>query len=141
MARASSAPSTRSWMDAKPAFGGSWNGNVAYFREISKPYTQVVVFGKMELSKLPPDVSAELNDPISEIYVFDTPLTSSQITKAIFRHCFVVLKTKTGFWSIEKNSKGIILQNDHSLNALTNVVNKVAKEDRLGETSRRGYRR
>ena len=121
---------------SKAAFGDEWKGKVVFYREISRPGTRECSFGKQELSVFSDIMGAEGNEPILEVSVYDKPLLRFQVTKILFRHCFVVLKTKSWFWSIEKTAEGIVLQTDKSHTPLTK---KIDKKDRVNGQSFSGY--
>jgi hypothetical protein len=47
---------------------------------------------------------------IIEVYAYKHKLLSLQLTSLMFNHSFIVFRTKDCWWSIEKNSEGISIQ-------------------------------
>ncbi|KAH3869023.1 hypothetical protein DPMN_032179 [Dreissena polymorpha] len=47
------------------------------------------------------------NEDIDKVWAYQRPLSKWQITQFILFHMFVVFKTRTWWWSIEKNREGI----------------------------------
>lgn len=50
------------------------------------------------------------NEYIRDVYVYKVKLNSYQATKMILYHAFVVFRTDRYWWSLEKDSKRVILQ-------------------------------
>uniref|UniRef100_A0A7M5XNX6 Uncharacterized protein n=1 Tax=Clytia hemisphaerica TaxID=252671 RepID=A0A7M5XNX6_9CNID len=55
------------------------------------------------------------DEKINYVYIYKTPLFKKQLTHAILYHAYVVMETDTHFWSLEKNSKELILQRSETL--------------------------
>lgn len=52
----------------------------------------------------------DYRENITDIWVYRCPLSAWQLTQVFFNHQFVVLETNDWWWSIEKNSKEIVIQ-------------------------------
>ncbi|KAH3866961.1 hypothetical protein DPMN_030085 [Dreissena polymorpha] len=53
------------------------------------------------------------NENIEKVWAYQRPLSKWQMTQFIFFHMFVVFKTRTWWWSIEKNREGINVHRSH----------------------------
>ena len=50
------------------------------------------------------------SEEIVRVLLYKNPLTDWQLTQFLFNHQFVVLETKSWWWSIEKDDEGIVVQ-------------------------------
>ena len=59
---------------------------------------------------------------IEFVWQYQCPLWQWQLTQYVFNHQFIVLKTKSTYWSLEKNSDGITIQKNTSENKVKDVI-------------------
>ena len=55
------------------------------------------------------------NEKINHVWIYTTPLSDKQLTHVIFYHAYVVMETNTHWWSLEKNTKELVLQRSKTL--------------------------
>lgn len=64
----------------------------------------------------------DASEKIQHIRVYKNPLSSWQLTQVLVNHQFVVLETDSWYWSIEKQSKGIVIQRSKELSKVRDYV-------------------
>eukprot|EP01068_Selenidium_serpulae_P001948 Selendium_serpulae@DN2056_c0_g1_i1.p1 len=104
-----SSPSLASGNKAKE--GGEWKGSVVTFhtRRGSGDYDcSTETFMTRQVAKEIEDRQG--NQKIEFVEVWETPLYGWQLTMLAMHHQFVILKTYSWWWSVEKTTSGIIIQ-------------------------------
>ena len=70
------------------------------------------------------------------ICLYKCPLFKHQITQVFLNHKFVVLKTRSWYWSLEKNTKGITLQRSNHLECVRDYIGPEERNKDIVECSR-----
>lgn len=65
---------------------------------------------------------------ITEMWLYSHPLYSWQLTSLIMYHAFVLIRSNNWYWTIEKNSSGIIIQRSK---VWKDVIDYIQKEKRV----------
>ena len=89
--------------------GGEFTKMLHYYPEVSDNREPI----KMTITDLRTESNMLVNTTvkIEHVFYYINPLLSWQIEDRIMHHAFIVFRTSDGYWwSIEKNTKGIILQ-------------------------------
>jgi len=95
--------------------GEDWTGVVEFYSIRESPrcdYSSLPLSHSYNVDELPYR-SYEITgveEVIGKAFIFETPLFSTQSTKYNFKHAYVLLETKSWWWTIEKNTKTIVIQ-------------------------------
>ena len=100
--------------------GGSWSSKI-YFFDYSQPGQKEPV--ELDLSNPDRQLGSEINDGIQETVYYKGPLSKFQGSKINAFHAFIVIKTRSFYWSIEKNQKGIFLQRSSRIEDIQSKLN------------------
>ena len=119
------------------SLGGSWTNKLIYYPESSSETGPEYNYTSTNLHHLIALVDPNGEEVISDIRVCATPIEqSSGAGTGVFKHAYVVLKSKNWWWSIEKNSENITLQRDKSLEA---VRDRYGLKKRIDLSEVQGY--
>ena len=102
---------------SKAIKGGDWTGKMYFDPEASRTHGKSYWFTDDELREELLKV-IEPEEKSLKVFVFNNPLSSWQLRKMVWKHTFIVLETNAWWWSLEKNTQGITLQRDLSLEAV-----------------------
>ena len=108
--------------------GGTWKACVFFDSESSGSGTIRRIADEDLVETLEEIASSDLSEPISEVKTCTKPLSEAQLTNLLFYHEFVVLRTPSYYWSIEKGGEGIHIQRSWHED---NVRHKFNREKRL----------
>lgn len=81
--------------------------------------------GRDEVQEKDPKISLEedeeVNEDVEEVMAYKVPLSSYQLTSFLMYHMYIVIKTKSEWWSIEKHTDGITIQKGNALSFVRNT--------------------
>ena len=107
--------------------GEEWNYRLYFYPEADVEHSEKHHFNESEILKLMEKFIDE-EEKILKVTVYKHRLCCCQCTQFILNHQFVVLETnKQWWWSIEKNSKCIVIQRSQHLEY---VKDKLERNDR-----------
>lgn len=67
------------------------------------------------------------SEVILQVYHYENPLTSWQITKFMLYHSFLVFETKGWYWSLEKNEEGVTIQRSKDISSVVDYCRKIKR--------------
>lgn len=107
--RSHSIPNIGNSMSSGGSVGSDWK-NRLYFIPEADNLSEVTYY--VEETDLIRNIGriSDNEEQVLKIYAYKRPLISFPFSSLIAYHMFLVLKTKTWWWSIEKNSEGITIQ-------------------------------
>lgn len=106
--------------------GGNWRNQVQFDPHADERFGNIY---KIEDDSLIDSMTHLIDDSetIEQIWVFQCPLWRWQLTQFFFNHQFVVVETKNWWWSIEKNSKHILIQRAKRLSSVKDSLNQTRR--------------
>ena len=111
--------------------GGIWENCVFFDTESSGSGRIHRIADSDLIERMEELVGEDLSERITMVKTCTKPLNESQWTNLILYHEFVILKTDSFYWSIEKGGEGIHIQRSYSQD---NVRLKFNREKRLQGT-------
>ena len=71
----------------------------------------------------------DTSEKILQIWIYKCPLSEWQLTKLLLNHQFVMIETKSWWWSIEKDDKKIFIQRDKCAPVVRDFVKGEPRKD------------
>lgn len=114
--------------------GGNWRNQVQFDPHADERVGNIY---KIEDGSLIDSMTHLIDDSetIEQIWVFQCPLWWWQLTQFFCNHQFVVVETKNWWWSIEKNSKHILIQRAKRLSSVKDFLNQTRRNTPVKEMS------
>lgn len=108
--------------------GSGWTSKIFFDPQADSPTIDGHYFEHTDLQTKLAEL-IDINENIEHIWVCSHPLFEWQLCQGLhFYHTFVVIETKSYYWSIEKNTEGITIQRSRSFDA---VLYKLRRESRI----------
>lgn len=67
------------------------------------------------------------NEKIDQVFIYTNPIFSLQITQIMIYHAFIIFKTKSWWWSIEKYTDGITIQRSKKLESVRDFCRRIKR--------------
>ena len=77
----------------------------------------------------------DTSEKILKIWIYKCPLSEWQLTNLLLNHQFVMIETKSWWWSIEKDDKKIFIQRDKCDHAVRDFVKGEPRKDCVTQMS------
>ncbi|KAL4240030.1 hypothetical protein ACF0H5_000825 [Mactra antiquata] len=103
-----------------PGFAGSdWTNDVYFYRDVGdgmrESRVDIISFVKFDWEI---ETIIDMKEDIQRITIFKHKLLRPQRTDVLLHHAFVLLKTDNWYWTIEKNTKCILIQRSKDQSAV-----------------------
>jgi len=129
--------STSSSSPTSPSSGGVYTFKLYIYIEVDSLQGKEFSMTNEEFGrKLTDNKFKKWLDPaeeIDEVSYYTHPLNSWQLWQGNLHHAFIVFKTKSWWWSIEKNAEGLTIQRAKQLESVRDVYRRAKRT--TGETS------
>lgn len=112
--------------DGKAIKGGAYTSKLYFDPRADLPKDEGFLITQQELlEKL--KTLIDVTEEIFRVRYYSNPLSSWQLTNALFYHAFLVFKTENWYWSIEKNTQGLTIQRSKDMKTVVNYYRRAKR--------------
>jgi hypothetical protein len=96
-----------------------------FYKEVDSPQGKEKSMTNKELGRK----LAGWSEKIEQVSYYTHPLNSWQIGKGVMYHAFIVFRTKSWWWSIEKNDEGVTIQRSKEIEHVRDKYYRVKRQE------------